>query len=156
MQLYVLEKTQGHWSNGSSKEMLLKLCDLIQLKETLVYDQGKPLFLNSSTFISVSHSANVMVIAFAKTEIGIDLEKNRDIKKEVIERVNLDEAHPLVDWCQREATIKLYNDSEYLFKKAPSETCFRVEDIFDGFTCIVASKVDLPQVVIYHLKEAIL
>ena len=154
MQLYVIVKTQGRWSNGSSETILRKLCDLIDLKDTLIYTQGKPSFIDSKLFISVSHSENLMVIALASTEIGIDLEKNRDIKKEVIDRVSLDETHPLLDWCQREATIKLYNEPKYLLKKAPSETIFTSQEVFDGFTCVIASKVPLSKTSLYHLKES--
>ncbi len=154
MQLYAIVKTQGRWSNGSSEAILRKLCELIDLKDVLVYTSGKPHFLNDKLFVSVSHSENLMVIAFDSTEIGIDLEKNRDIKKEVIDRVILNEKDPLLDWCQREATIKLYNDPEYLFKKAPSETYFKTEQIYDGFTCVIASKKPVSKVSLYHLKES--
>jgi succinyl-CoA synthetase beta subunit len=154
MQLYVIVKNQGRWANGSSKSIVEKLCDLIDLKDVLVYTEGKPHFINSKLFISVSHCENLMVIAFDSTEIGIDLEKNRDIKKEVIDRVTLDENNPLMDWCQREATIKLYNDPEYLFKKAPSSTLYKVIEVYDGFTCVVASKEPLSKTSLYHLKES--
>jgi hypothetical protein len=156
MQLYVIVKTQGRWSNGSSEAILKRLCELIDLKEVLVYTSGKPHFLNDKLYVSVSHSENLMVIAFDSNEIGIDLEKNRDIKKEVIDRVSLDEKNPLLDWCQREATIKLYNDPEYLFKKAPIETHFKTEQVYHGFTCVLASKKPLSIASLYHLKESAL
>lgn len=156
MHIYVLLKKQGHWSNGSSKTMVRKLCDLIDFKDELIYDQGKPGFINSNYFLSVSHSANLMAIAIADQEIGLDLEKNQALKLEVIERVKLDCNQPLQDWCRREATIKLYNNPEYLFKPAPAATKFVTEEIYDGFTCVIASKTTLPKAKIFHLDEQIL
>lgn len=133
--------------------MVRKLCDLIDLNDELVYNQGKPAFLHSNYFLSVSHSANVMAIAIANQDIGIDLEKNRDIKTEVIDRVKLDEDQPLVDWCRREALIKLLNDHDYLFKPAPEGTCFTQLEVFDGFTCVLASFQEPDDIKIFHLKE---
>lgn len=153
MHLYVVLKKHGQWSNGSSEAMVRKLCDLIELKDELVYDQGKPSFIDSNYFLSVSHSDHVMVIAIADQAIGIDLEKNKELKPEIILRLNLDKLDPLIDWCKREALIKLYNDKEYLYKQAPQEATYRIEDVFDGYTCIVAGTHALPAAKIFHLDE---
>ena len=153
MHIYILFKKHGSWSNGSSKTMIKKLCDLIAFKDELAFEQGKPVFINSNYFLSVSHSSNLMAIAIADQEIGIDLEKDRTIEKDVIERLNLDLNSPLDDWCKREATIKLYNDAKYLFTPAPLETLYTDENIFDGYTCMVASKIKIEHSKIFHLDE---
>ena len=153
MHLYVLYKKEGHWTNGSSETVVRALCNLIDLHEELVYTNGRPAFINSKFFLSVSHSEKVMVIAIASQPIGIDLEKNKDLKPEVIQRLNLDQNKPLIDWCQREATIKLFNDPDYLLKKAPEGTFFRLENVYDAFTCVVAAQNPLPEAKIYHLDE---
>lgn len=153
MHIYILLKQHGQWSNGSSEAMVRKLCELIDFNDELVYTQGKPSFLHSNYFLSVSHSANVMAIAIASQDIGIDLEKNRDIKSEVIDRVQLNKDQPLVDWCQREALIKLFNDPDYLFKPAPEGICFTTLNVFDGFTCVIASMNEPDDIKLFHLKE---
>lgn len=153
MHIYVLFKKHGSWSNGSSRTMIKKLCDLIDFKDELVFDRGKPLFINSNYFLSVSHSANLMVIAIAQQDFGIDLEKDRVIDIDVIERLKLDHSAPLEDWCRREATIKLYNDPQYLYEPAPSKTLYTTQNIFDGFTCVIASHEEIPQAKIFHLDE---
>lgn len=153
MHIYILFKKHGSWSNGSSKTMIKKLCDLISFKDELAFDQGKPVFINSNYFLSVSHSANLMVIAIADQEIGIDIEKDRIIDKDVIERLNLDLNSPLDDWCKREATIKLYNDAKYLYTPAPLETLYTAENIFDGYTCMVASRINIEHSKVFHLDE---
>ncbi len=153
MHIYILLKQHGQWSNGSSQAMVRKLCDLIELKDELVYTQGKPAFLHSNYFLSVSHSAQVMAIAIADQDIGIDLEKNRDIKTDVIDRVKLDEDQPLMDWCRREAVVKLFNDHDYLFKPAPEGLCFTPLEVYDGFTCVLASHHKPDDIKIFHLKE---
>ncbi len=153
MIIYVLLKKQGAWSNGSSETIIKKLCTLIDFKDELVFHQGKPIFLNSKTFLSVSHSSNLMVIALAEQPIGIDLEKNRLLNTALVSRMHLDVKEPLLDWCQREATVKLTNDSDYLFKKAPQSTTFIRIDVYDGFTCVLASPSRVTPPKIYYLDE---
>ncbi len=153
MRIYVLLKKHGTWPNGSSEPIVKKLCTLIDLKEELVYRQGKPFFLNSKVFLSVAHSFNLMVIAFSDQPIGIDLEKNRPLSVDLIERMHLDFKEPLQDWCQREATIKLTHDSDYLYKKAPQGTNFSSINVFDGYTCVLASSSMMPTPKIHYIDE---
>jgi len=139
MILYVISKKQGNWPNGSSEPMVRKCCAHLNIKDDLVYEAGKPVFVDSKHFISVSHSAHLMIIAFSDQPIGIDIEKNRTLSNELIERLKLEPKDPLLDWCQREATSKLMNNPDYLFKKAPLDAQFIVCDVADGFTCVLAS-----------------
>jgi len=153
MHLYVLLKQHGRWSNGSSEFMVKRLCELIELKDQLVYDQGKPSFIDSNYFLSVSHSDKVMVIAIADQDIGIDIEKDKILKPELIERLKLDVSAPLTDWCKREAAIKLYNEKAYLTKPIPKDTHFRIADVYDAYTCVIAGTQALSETKIFHLKE---
>ena len=153
MHLYVLVKENGHWSNGSSEVMVRRLCDLIEFKDKLVYLDGKPAFIDSNYDLSVSHSDKLMVIAIAQQAIGIDLEKNKDLKPELIDRLKLSDSNPLTDWCLREAVIKLYNDKTYLYKEVPENTDHRIIDVFDGYTCVIASPQKIPDIKIIHLNE---
>ena len=91
MQLYVIVKTQGRWSNGSSETILRKLCDLIDLKDTLIYTQGKPSFIDSKLFISVSHSENLMVM------LGQDIRQQTMQSRELSAKIAQDSAVSLFD-----------------------------------------------------------
>jgi succinyl-CoA synthetase beta subunit len=153
MHLYVLLKQHGRWSNGSSELVVRRLCELIELEDKLVYDQGKPSFIDSNYFLSVSHSDKVMVIVIADQDIGIDIENDKPLNPDLIERLKLDVDYPLIDWCKREAAIKLHNDKEYLYKPIPKETHFKIVDVYDAYTCVIAGTKPLSEPKIFHLKE---
>lgn len=153
MPLYVLLKKQGSWPNGSSEPVVRALLDLIDLNDKLVYENGRPVLKDSKYHISVSHSDQVMVVAILSQKVGIDIEKNKPVKPEVIKRLSLDPKEPLVDWCTREALIKLYDDPHRLLVPKDEISHARIEDVFDGYTCVMASEMPLPPSVIYHLDE---
>lgn len=153
MHLYVLLKQHGRWYNGSSEIIVKRLCELIELDDKLVYIEGKPSFVDSNFSISVSHSDHLMVIVIADQNIGIDLEKDKDLKPELIERLKLDPDDPLLDWCKREAAIKLYNDKSYLYRPTPDTTFFKRVEVYDAYTCVIAGTKALSEPKIFHLKE---
>jgi len=153
MDVYLLHKKQGRWPNGSSEPIVRSILKKARIKSTLSYLDGRPVFLESKLFLSVSHSGSLMVIALAQQPIGIDLEENKDVKTEVIQRLSLDPASPLIDWCQREAAIKLYNEPLYLMQPIPKETVYQELHVSDDYTCVLASKSDLPLVRLIPLNE---
>ena len=52
---------------------------------------GKPYLKNSELFISISHSGDSVVAALSDTIIGIDIEKKRPIKKDLIDYICFEE-----------------------------------------------------------------
>lgn len=62
---------------------------------------GKP-YIKQNVCFSVSHSNNLVALAFSENEIGIDVEKIRPIKRGVVAKYNLD----LKTWTIKEAIIK--------------------------------------------------
>ena len=133
MDVYVVHKTSGRWPNGSSEPIVKAVLKKARIKSALCYVEGRPSFVEGQLFLSVSHSNALMVIALAQQPIGIDLEVRKPIKAEVIQRLALDPKDPLMDWCRREAAIKLYDEPLYLMKPSPPQTspcvdpacCFR-------------------------------
>ncbi|MDR0971348.1 MAG: 4'-phosphopantetheinyl transferase superfamily protein [Bacteroidales bacterium] len=50
-------------------------------------ENGKPFFINNKDiFFNLSHTKNFIAIAFSNTDIGIDIEKKRKYKKEIVKR----------------------------------------------------------------------
>lgn len=62
---------------------------------------GKP-YIKQNVNFSVSHSNDLVAIAFSENKIGIDIEKIRPIKREIMAKYNLD----LKTWTIKEAIIK--------------------------------------------------
>ena len=71
---------------------------------------GKP-FLNNNVFISISHSEDLVIVAFSKNPIGVDLEYKKVLPKSLNTFLkldkNLDNIEVLKEFCKREAIIKL-------------------------------------------------
>ena len=73
---------------------------------------GKP-YLNNDIYISISHSDNLVVVAFSKEEIGIDLESikpfSNDMKKLLDIPLKASSQDSLIEFLKRESVIKLEN-----------------------------------------------
>ena len=50
-------------------------------------DNNKPIFLNNNIFFNISHSKNYVCCSLANINIGIDLEEDRDIKENVLNKI---------------------------------------------------------------------
>ena len=85
--------------------------DDFSLKQVQFPKHGKP-FWQAGIDFNISHSANLIVCAIAANQrVGIDVEKDRDIKPGVFERYTSErERHanpcPLEIWTQKEAVVK--------------------------------------------------
>lgn len=153
MILYVITKQHGSWPNGSSEYVARRVCGLIGMEEHFRYVDGRPILIDSPYHLSVSHSQGMMVVAIAKQPLGIDLELNRTIEPAVIDRLHLNADHPLLDWCSREAAIKLHQDPNRLLSAQHPDTIFTEIDLSDKSTCVVATHDPIPQPMIYYLHE---
>lgn len=153
MILYVITKQHGSWPNGSSEYVARRVCGLIGMEEHFRYVEGRPILIDSPYHLSVSHSGGSMVVAIAKQPLGIDLELDRTIEPAIIERLHLNSEHPLLDWCSREAAIKLHQDPNRLLRADHPDTVFTEVDLSDKSTCVVATHDHVDQPTIYYLHE---
>ena len=107
--------------------MGIHLClDRLGIKKPLKYTtNGKP-FIESGGFISISHSFGVVAVALSEQgEIGIDIEKKRDVVLKVQHKFVHSEELKFIDatntklyvqaiWCIKEAIYKIYGGDPYL------------------------------------------
>lgn len=77
----------------------------------------KPFFKNSNLYFSISHSANIVAVAFHNENIGFDVEYCRKTRnfKEIMERFDIKKENPTKEdfykfWTLYEAKIKLGKD----------------------------------------------
>ena len=83
----------------------------------LVFDDGKPMLLDGGKYFSISHSEDLIVIAFSDSNCGVDIEKIK-LREfvSIAERMGF-EANTLgefyEEWTKYEATYKLGKDIEY-------------------------------------------
>ena len=83
----------------------------------IVFDEGKPILIDGGKHFSISHSEDLIAIAFSDSNCGIDIEKIklREFTK-ISERMGF-EAETLgefyQEWTKYEALYKLGKDIEY-------------------------------------------
>lgn len=83
----------------------------------IVFEEGKPMLIDGGKYFSISHSEDLIAIAFSDTNCGVDIEKIklREFKK-IAERMNF-EAETLgefyEEWTKYEAIYKLGKNIEY-------------------------------------------
>lgn len=151
MEIYVIYKSNSNWKNNSSKEIVLKLSDKNQWGLPNYLDTGKPTLLNA--YISVTHSNELLIIAYANQDIGIDCEKKRTIQASLINKLQLDPNNPILDWCKRESIIKLLDDKQYLLKKELNDYFFKEIPLNSNYCIVVATKNIINEYTIIHLNE---
>ena len=87
----------------------------------------KPYFLNSDIQFSISHSKNIILVAFDKNPVGVDVEymRPRDFGK-IFKHYNIESSTPDAEtfyqfWTDYEAKIKLQSEAgvSYSFKLLP-------------------------------------
>lgn len=83
----------------------------------VVFDEGKPVLIDGGKYFSISHSEDLIAIAFSDSNCGVDIEKIklREFKK-ISERMGF-EAETLgefyEEWTKYEALYKLGKNLEY-------------------------------------------
>jgi 4'-phosphopantetheinyl transferase len=108
----------------------LLLRDLLNEKPEIQYhESGKPILLNSKLNISISHSANFLVVLLSKNKIGIDVENtqrnidkiaNRFLhEKELKHLKKLENSHSakILYWSAKEAIFKCTNEQNIQFNE---------------------------------------
>ena len=83
----------------------------------IVFEDGKPILIDGGKHFSISHSEELITLAFSDSNCGVDIEKIklREFKK-IAERMNF-EAETLgefyQEWTRYEALYKLGKNTEY-------------------------------------------
>ena len=71
-------------------------------------EKGKPYI--DGVFFNIAHSGDFTVCAFGETDIGVDIEKNRSVSENVLEKISLPEERekhsPLEIWTRKESFAK--------------------------------------------------
>ncbi|MBE7710731.1 MAG: hypothetical protein E7Z92_01180 [Cyanobacteria bacterium SIG31] len=83
----------------------------------LVFDEGKPMLLDGGKYFSISHSEDLIAIAFSDSNCGVDIEKVKLREfTSIAERMGF-EANTLgefyEEWTKYEAKYKLGKEVEY-------------------------------------------
>lgn len=93
----------------------------------IVFEEGKPILIDGGKHFSISHSKDLIALAFSDSNCGVDIEKIelREFKK-IAERMKF-EAETLgefyEEWTKYEAMYKLGKNIDY-----GSIACFDLED----------------------------
>ncbi len=83
----------------------------------VVFDEGKPVLIDGGKYFSISHSEDLIAIAFSDSNCGVDIEKIklREFKK-IADKMNFN-AETLgefyQEWTKYEALYKLGKDKAY-------------------------------------------
>ena len=83
----------------------------------IVFDEGKPVLIDGGKHFSISHSEDLIALAFSDTNCGVDIEKIKLREfKNIAERMKF-EANTLgefyEEWTKYEALYKLGKNVEY-------------------------------------------
>lgn len=143
-------KTEGFDSHHTAGRELLKIA---MKKEygidsdkcvVLKKEMGKPYFRDyPNIFFNISHSGEYAVCAVGDEEIGIDIQENKKIRREVCERF-LDSCEPEIaarEWAKREAYGK-YTGEGALGKREDTNCVIREYFIAEGYYMFACAKND--------------
>ena len=117
------KKLQSALGRHLAKEIARVFYD-VQNTEIIV-ENNKPKFKNSDLYFNISHSNNVVAVAFDDMSLGLDVEyiKERDFKS-LLERYNIDSDDKNLFyqfWTEYEASIKIQ-------AKIKQKICFKLKD----------------------------
>ena len=149
MKIFLYQNTVEHFKNNSSSALLKKLAMVYEWGSISYSQNGKPICERGH--LSVTHSHAYLIIAHSTQAIGIDLEKIRPLKSELIKKFDLDSENPILSWCLKEALIKLYDDKHYLFKNISTEY-WKSLDIDEAYCCVVVSHEPIPAYELIEMK----
>ncbi len=151
MKIFVIQKHLSKWKNNSTRDLLTSLAHKNSWGLPIYLETGKPTLSNG--FVSISHSNELLLIAYSTHAIGIDCELIRPLNQALIQKLNLDLNNPILDWCKRESLIKLLDDKQYLLKKELNEFFFEEITLNSKFCVVISSKYKINNYVLIYLDE---
>lgn len=124
-----LSKIEGENRAEVSKEAqdilryaMKKLADIDDIPEIMRAENGKPSFAyDIGWHFSISHSKTRILVGVSKTELGVDIEDEREVRETIRERFSSDEFNFFELWTLMEATYKLTGERVENFRRAGTE-----------------------------------
>ena len=101
--------------NISSKDLLKRVLNELNINDEIIYNEyGKPYLKNNEIYFNISHSNEYTILGISSSEIGVDIEKIRPIKENVINKVCTDDEKKLIKndkdftliWVKKESYVK--------------------------------------------------
>lgn len=101
--------------NISSKDLLKRVLKELNISDEIIYNEyGKPYLKNNEIYFNISHSGEYTILGLSSSEIGVDIEKIRPIKENVINKVCTDDEKKLIKndedftliWVKKESYVK--------------------------------------------------
>jgi len=109
------------------------LCDYLKLEnQKLAFcknENGKPYVKGNPMFFNLSHTKDAFVVAISENEIGIDIEKSREINEKIKEKYFTEEEKKqdeILVWTKKEALIKLFGTGLKDISKADTNSADNV------------------------------
>ncbi len=125
-------RSESHKKGFLAVRKLLEIAGLSDF-DLFYTEDGKP-HLKDGRKITISHSFEFSVIAISDTEIGIDIEKNRDKIQRIASKFIGNEADYLVDEHLTEQLTVIWGAKESLFKIHPDGGLLFIEHLpIDAF-----------------------
>ena len=115
---YLSERKPGSESYAVWNLLYKTLMDNgLEIGEVGFTSTGKPYFVNSNIYFSLSHSSGICAVSIADVPTGIDVEKtDRKISDSVLKKVLSEDEYrclkeyPVTGWCKKEAASKIEGD----------------------------------------------
>lgn len=107
----------------------------------IIRDGGhKPKLDVEGVYFNLSHSHDLVMLAFSHTEIGVDVEKIRPVSREKFSFIQAEDDEEFFEkWTERESYTKFTGKGILSIKTAPPEgTHFEHFDMWDYHACICA------------------
>jgi 4'-phosphopantetheinyl transferase len=158
-----VKKKQKIAADMLCRSMISEKCGIAP--ECIVFaksENGKPYAVNANVFFSISHSADTVVCAVSEKEIGIDIEKTRNIRLRVAEKFATEAEIGYIGedidrffeiWTLKEAFFKCkgtglgsdiksvcFEITEGIVSCSDNGYSLFFEKITDGYTCSVCIK----------------
>lgn len=125
-------RSESHKKGFLAVRKLLEVAGLTDF-DLFYTDDGKP-HLKDGRKITISHSFEFSIIAISNSEIGVDIEKNRDKIQRIATKFIGDEADYLVDEQLTEQLTVIWGAKESLFKIHPDGGLLFIEHLpIDAF-----------------------
>ncbi len=106
-------------------------------------EQGKKPRLDvEGVHFNLSHSYGVSVLAMSHTEVGVDIEKVRPVRREKFTFIEAkDDKEFFEKWTERESYVKFTGEGIAKIKREiPSDAHFEHFDVFDGYHVAVCAE----------------